>query len=368
MINWNSLWSIVVLSSIVCADPFWVVRHGTLVESRLDPIIAPGVVSGHTHAIVGTGSFDPNYSYENSRNSDCTTANVDVDFSSYWVPALYAQWPNGTFTKQKFRGANTYYQVRRGTNEPIYEFPPGFRMVAGDPYRTTFDASVLAQDAVRYNCLGVTGPETNKFPAQYCPDGLRAEVYFPHCWDGVNNWLDGSAHVSYGAEGTFDGGGRCPDTHPKRIMGLFYEFLFDDVKPETGAKRTLATGDQTGYGFHGDFTNGWPTGLFSKIWAEGETCNVGFSLENCPPLKEVMTDISDCKYDGLIVDEEIGYTPLDALPGNNPVFDAENPRQPDLNYVEKAQFVRAVNGMPGPGPETPPPAMVSPTQVDSGDR
>ena len=53
----------------------------------------------------------------------------------------------------------------------------------------------------------------------------------------------------------------------------------------------------------GDFTNGWPEGFFSKIFAEGETCDVGFSLENCPPLKEVMTDTSNCEYSGLIVDE-----------------------------------------------------------------
>lgn len=31
--------------------------------------------------------------------------------------------------------------------------------------------------------------------------------------------------MSYG-EGRFDGGGQCPPTHPKRIMGLFYEFIF----------------------------------------------------------------------------------------------------------------------------------------------
>lgn len=50
----------------------------------------------------------------------------------------------------------------------------------------------------------------------------------------MNNWLEGkwvftdliirrsltmtpSKHVAYG-EGRYDGGGKCPDTHPKRIM------------------------------------------------------------------------------------------------------------------------------------------------------
>jgi hypothetical protein len=66
---------------------------------------------------------------------------------------------------------------------------------------------------------------------------MRAQIYFPHCWydlqtpayrcdlnglltfrDGINSWLEGSKHVSYG-EGQFDQGGKCPPTHPKRIMG-----------------------------------------------------------------------------------------------------------------------------------------------------
>jgi hypothetical protein len=36
--------------------------------------------------------------------------------------------------------------------------------------------------------------------------------------DGVNNWLEGSKHVSYGS-GRYDDGSECPSTHPKRIMG-----------------------------------------------------------------------------------------------------------------------------------------------------
>ena len=51
--------------------------------------------------------------------------------------------------------------VRRTGTEPVYEFPPGFRMVAGNPSRGTFNTSDPAQDAVRYACLGVSGPETN---------------------------------------------------------------------------------------------------------------------------------------------------------------------------------------------------------------
>lgn len=48
---------------------------------------------------------------------------------------------------------------RRQEDEPTYEFPPGFRMLAGDPDRRTIDLDDPAQDAVRYVCLGGTTPE-----------------------------------------------------------------------------------------------------------------------------------------------------------------------------------------------------------------
>lgn len=107
------------------------------------------------------------------------------------------------------------------SREIVYEFPPGFRMLAGDMGRTTYDPTDRAQAAISYVCLnfkGNGGPDTNAFPTRSCPDGLRAQVYFPSCWDGVNLWLEGSKHVSYPAEGNFDGNGKCPSTHPKRLV------------------------------------------------------------------------------------------------------------------------------------------------------
>lgn len=71
---------------------------------------------------------------------------------------------------------------RRTGKEPVYEFPPGFRMLAGNASRHTFDSSDPRQAAVSYVCLGNGGPETPGFPEKNCPMGLRAQVYFPHCW------------------------------------------------------------------------------------------------------------------------------------------------------------------------------------------
>jgi hypothetical protein len=49
--------------------------------------------------------------------------------------------------------------IHRGKDEPVYEFPPGFRMMAGDANRRTLDVSDPAQDAIRYVCLGGNTPE-----------------------------------------------------------------------------------------------------------------------------------------------------------------------------------------------------------------
>jgi len=217
---------------------FWIVSHAPLMASRLDPIVNPGAVSNHAHAVIGGSNFGPLYDYATSVKSQCTTANVDVDHSNYWIPQLYNKFANGTVKVAGLSYANTYYQMRRNGQEPVYEFPPGFRMLAGSASRNDLDLNDREDQAISYVCLGGNTPEGHEFPKERCKNGLRAQVYFPHCWDGINNWLAGSKHVSYGAEGRADGGGKCPPTHPKRIMGLFYEFIFHDhmdYTPEVGS-------------------------------------------------------------------------------------------------------------------------------------
>jgi len=49
----------------------------------------------------------------------------------------------------------------RQPDEPIYAFPPGFRMVAGNPSSNTYDENDSAQKAIGYICWrsgGVAGP------------------------------------------------------------------------------------------------------------------------------------------------------------------------------------------------------------------
>ena len=56
--------------------------------------------------------------------------------------------------------------------------------------------------------------------------------------------------------------GVCPESHSKRLPTVFFEALF---RPggvyQPGDQLYYSFNDTTGYGFHGDFFNGWQDGL-----------------------------------------------------------------------------------------------------------
>ena len=94
--------------------------------------------------------------------------------------------------------------------------------------------------------------ERHNFFDHQCPDGMRAQVYFPSCWDGVNlDSPDHKSHMSYPI-GAFNGG-VCPSSHPKRLISLFYEYIIPTGDhPYHGAGSwSFANGDQNGLRFHG---------------------------------------------------------------------------------------------------------------------
>lgn len=102
-------------------------------------------------------------------------------------------------------------------------------MLAGNPNLRSYTPT-LEQKAISYACLGVSGPETPGLPNHNCPNGLRAQVMFPSCWDGVN--LDSSNHKSHMAYPSLVDNGVCPPTHPNRTVTIFFEVTFrvDDFK------------------------------------------------------------------------------------------------------------------------------------------
>lgn len=93
-------------------------------------------------------------------------------------------------------------------------------MLAGNMYRNAYNDSNPADKAVSYVCLNYQGnsSQTNEFPTdKNCPDGLRAQIVFPSCWDGKNlDSDDHQSHMSYPVGGAPDNGD-CPPDHPIKV-------------------------------------------------------------------------------------------------------------------------------------------------------
>jgi hypothetical protein len=243
--------------------------------------VNPGEISDHVHVIAGGNAFGPTMTYEDARSSSCTTCNIKQDLSNYWTPKLYYQAQNGSLASVPIDGDDSqgnqggmaiYYlyvlqssfwftvlifgiSPRRGpNNDQLVPFPKGFRMFAGDPMKR-LETKDFAGQAVRHRCVGSDGEFTN-LPNKKCPQGVRTQVVFPSCWDGKNlDSEDHKTHVSYPKDGNYDGG-RCPDTHPKHFLTLFYEVTYRTDMFEWYSDKqpfVLSNGDPTGYGYHGDF-------------------------------------------------------------------------------------------------------------------
>lgn len=82
---------------------------GPLVMGRMDPIINPGVASGHVHAVQGGNGFALNMTENQALDSTCTSSLVENDKSNYWTPSLYFHASNGSFISVPMFYMNVYY-------------------------------------------------------------------------------------------------------------------------------------------------------------------------------------------------------------------------------------------------------------------
>lgn len=97
--------------ALPCADAYWRMScPGTLIEGRLDSIVNPGKVSGHTHVILGGNGFAPTMDFESTQKSTCTSCTIKGDMSNYWIPKLYYAAENGSFIDVPVNGGTVYYQ------------------------------------------------------------------------------------------------------------------------------------------------------------------------------------------------------------------------------------------------------------------
>jgi hypothetical protein len=205
-------------------------------------------------------------------------------------------------------------------SESLKAFPAGFRMLAGDPWKRNFTNDLPAK-AISYACLGAGKDETNNIPNYNCPGGLRAQVFFPSCWDGKNlDSSDHKSHMSYPAGNSYNSGG-CPDSHPVHLISIFYEILYDTNKfagEWYGSSHpfVFANGDATGYGLHGDFVNGWDIEVLQAAVTDC-TADSG-KVEDCSHFTQYTgAECQNCRLPTQIDEQVDGW--MEQLPGCNPI-------------------------------------------------
>jgi len=151
-----------------------------------------------------------------------------------------------------------------------------------DPPKSFWSGPDISQDALQqkalgFNCLGSMPTEgsldrhflpSKDFIDRTCSVGLRLEVMFPSCWDGVHN--DSSDHQSHVAFPSLVQDGFCPSDLPSRVPTLLYEVSWETTAfKNLSGHFVLANGDYTGLSYHGDFISGWNP---SVLQSAGEQC------------------------------------------------------------------------------------------------
>ncbi|KAJ2918466.1 hypothetical protein MD484_g1941, partial [Candolleomyces efflorescens] len=316
------------LSLSATANAYWLMGLGdAITKERIDPIVNPGEVSGHTHIVFGGSNFGFSVTTQKLVESECTSVPIAEDKSNYWAPLLYFQWANGSFTSVD-GGAVAYYLFpdKPGTTTA---FPPDFRMLSGSPRKRTYDPNDYAQQAIDFLCLDFNGQTTKhtSLPPKVCPSGIRSQVNFPSCWDGKNlDSPDHKSHVAFRSGGPDKGD--CTDPkYPVSIPRIFLEIYwntgtFDKVRDQAKNPNqpfVFAYGDETGYGNHADFYNGWESGVLQRA-VDGCNCNIYGDPTCCGQEgKNLFTIRKDnhCRITPAIDERTTGTLPK--LPGNNPV-------------------------------------------------
>lgn len=88
-----------------------------LLAERIDPLVDPGKIAAHVHTAAGGNGFGFTETYDQARNSTCSSCLIKEDMSNYWTPTLYYKSQNGSFTMvpqdgigdMKSNAVNIYY-------------------------------------------------------------------------------------------------------------------------------------------------------------------------------------------------------------------------------------------------------------------
>jgi hypothetical protein len=226
--------------------PYFVVACSSTHRSNDDPIVFPRQPGkSHNHTFVGNRDADAFSTPASLReNPNAARCGPRTDASAYWFPTLYDAGRNPVRPLTSI----IYYVRRTGTVRP---FPPGLKMIAGDPNaRRAQPASVAS-----WTCEPPDGTTRVYATVPSCAGTrlLHMNVNFPDCWDGRR--LDSADHRSHMA---YAAGGRCPASHPVAVPMMRMMILYAAVGP--GAQ--LSSGR---YSEHGDFINAWDQDAFEQL-------------------------------------------------------------------------------------------------------
>ncbi|KAL7419805.1 hypothetical protein Q5752_005721 [Cryptotrichosporon argae] len=269
----------------------------TIVKERLDPIVNPNGISSHVHRVVGGSMFGANYNSDQYLSAKCTSAGVTKDNSNYWMPQLYWR-ENGKYISIAADIRFYYFLSRNSPDEPVQPFPPGLRMLVGNPNAKSLEDTGMTLQSFIYTCQNQhytsnsQDTTSTNFNFDYtCGDGLKTELKFPPCWDGVNLYLPGNKHMAYSDTTQY---GKCPYSHPIRLPGIMLEYTWQTQKLRPGAKMNgnliWANGDTTGYGMHGDFINGWDYDVLNQALNDPTCVGLGYEIpmQQCKTLGQYM--------------------------------------------------------------------------------
>lgn len=274
-----------------------------------------------------------------------TQAHVPI-LITHRTPSLHFVHTDGTAELVPQVGGMLAYYLLLG--DDIKPFPEGFEVLAGnsrlrnftgpvpDPPTSSWNAEDMTQEALGqkslgFNCLNYgRQPEGSRyrhfmpdkqFLDDNCANGVRAEIFFPSCWDGKNvKSEDAKSHMAY--PNLIDGG-KCPEGFETRLPSLFYETIWNTYafKGQDG-QFVWSNGDPTGYGYHADFMNGWDSNVLRS--AVNDCTNLSGRVEDCAhftPSLQTEAEQGECKIEetpkALLHDDCDG--PADGLCGNVPI-------------------------------------------------
>ncbi|CAG8952155.1 hypothetical protein HYFRA_00000894 [Hymenoscyphus fraxineus] len=229
---------------------YTIVEADLFMVKNIDPVVIPGQYKSHLHSFFGGDAVTINTKTSKELQAGCTSAHNPNDFSSYWVPTLFAL-DGDKRTNVPFSRFSAYYVQIEHAEIAI---PQDYKVVVGNS-KATSQADVEPLAGIEWFCEGDAGETKDKaaFPTKTCSTHLQTLLLFHDC---VNPTTLESAYS--GRHNGVDGN-RCPP-NMKRMPQLRFSIRYDLRKTLPNGwsgppPLELACGPS--YCTHGDFINGW---------------------------------------------------------------------------------------------------------------